>query len=235
MTQSATPFKTLEALRTDLQARIGGAAGISFNKPILNSFLQSAQEALYEATDWKHLRARKIITVANGSVWYDLPTDCNMEKVTLVAIEEAGRWTPLVEGIDLHRRNWYSSPATPTRYDVSWNADAANAWKVQIEIHPEPLLDGRMLVEYVRTLLPFTDDNHVASIPTGPLFLHALTNAKLHYRQPDGPQYAQQLEAMLMELKGRHRRKTVVTPRGGTRILDEDIAYLVPPTDYPGA
>ncbi len=233
MTTSATPFRTLESLRTELQARIGGAAGISFAKPILDSFLQRAQEALYDVCEWKHLRASKEIIVADGSIWYDLPPDCNLERIEGVWIKSSGAWLALREGITVQQRN-FSTPADPCRYEIRWNADAANAWKVQIELHPEPIVDSQLRIEYVRALLPFVDDDHVASIPAGPLFLHALTNAKLHYRQPDGPQYAQQLEAMLLELKGRHRRATVVTPRRESRVLDEDLGYLLPPVSVPG-
>lgn len=235
MTQSATPFRTLESLRTDLQARIGGAAGISFNNPILTSFLQSAQESLYTLVEWKHLRAVKLIDVADGSVWYDLPTDADLERVHLVAIEESGRWKPLCEGIPLQRRNWITSRQTPTRYEIHWNVDAANAWKVQIELHPVPLHDTRLRFEYTRKPLPFSHDNDRASLPTEPLFLHALAAAKAHYRQPDAPMYAQQLESLLNRLVGQHRRTDVVVPRQHRRILDEDVGYLMPPTDIPGA
>lgn len=228
MTHSATPFRTLESLRTELQARIGGAAGISFAKPILTSFLQQAQEALYTLVPWKHLRAAATITLADGSVWYDLPEDCNAEGVERVAVLYGGSWLPLTEGIELRHRN-FSTPGTPSRYEIAWNAGAVTAWKVQIEIHPEPVADGQLRIEYVRSLLPFTDDTHVASIPDGPLFLHALANAKMHYRQPDGPQYAQQLEAMLLRLRGAHRRTTVVTPARVDRMLDEDRIYTMPP------
>jgi hypothetical protein len=221
-------------LRTELQVRIGGAAVISFAKPILDSFLQRAQEALYEVGEWKHLRASAVIDVADGSIWYDLPTDCNLERIEGVWILSWGAWLALREGISVQQRN-FSAPADPCRYEIRWNADAVNpSWKVQIELHPEPIVDSKLRIEYVRSLLPFTEDSHVASIPTGPLFLHALTNAKLHYRQPDGPQYAQQLEAMLLDLKGRHRRATVVTPRSERRVLDEDVPYLLPPTSVPG-
>lgn len=232
MTRSASPFRTLESLRTELQARIGAAAGIAFAKPLLDSFLQGAQEALYELVPWKHLRASATITVANGSIWYDLPADCDLERIESVSILYGGSWLPLTQGIELRHRN-FSTPGTPSRYDVRWNASAASGWKVQLEIHPEPSQDGTIRVEYQRTCLPFVADNDVASIPTGPLFLHALTNAKLHYRQPDGPAYAKQLEAMLTELKGRHRRATVVSPRRVRPMLDEDAVYNFPPTDYP--
>jgi hypothetical protein len=232
MTRSANPFRTLESLRTELQARIGAAAGIAFAKPLLDSFLQGAQEALYELVPWKHLWASATITVANGSVWYDLPADCDLERIESVSILYGGSWLPLVQGIELRHRN-FSTPGTPSRYDVRWNASATGAWKVQVELHPVPSQDGTLRVEYQRTCLRFTEDNDEASIPTGPLFLHALTNAKMHYRQPDGPAYAKQLEAMLTELKGRHRRATVVSPRRVRPMLDEDAVYNFPPTDYP--
>lgn len=233
MTFSGTPPRTLESLRTELQARIGGAAGISFNKPILDSFLRGAQEALYEAVVWKHLRASKVIEVESGSVWYDLPADCNLERIEGVWIKASGSWLAMREGITVQHRN-FATPADPCRYEIAWNQGSVSGWPVQIEVHPEPIVDTQLRIEYVRALLPFFADSHVASIPTEPLFLHALTNAKLHYRQPDGPQYATQLEAMMLELRGKHRRATVVTPRRESRVLDEDVPYSLPPTSVPG-
>lgn len=233
MTFTTTPFRTLESLRTELQARLGAAAGVAFAKPIFDSFLRGAQDALYELVPWKHLRASAEIQVAEGSRWYDLPQDCNLERIGLVAMQAGGVWQPLTEGIELRHRN-FAAPGAPTRYDIQWNAAATTDWKVQLEIFPVPAQDGWLRIEYTRALLPFAADNDVASIPTGPLFLHALTNAKLHYRQPDGPQYATQLEAMLSELRGRHRRITTIGP-GRPRILDEDLVYTRTPLEYPGA
>lgn len=232
MTRSVQPFRTLESLRTELQARIGAAAGIAFAKPLLDSFLRGAQEALYELVPWKHLRAVAEIPVANGSVWYDLPEDCDLERIESVSVLYGNTWLSLREGIDLAHRN-HATPGTPCRYEIRWNESSTAAWPVQVELYPVPVLDGMLRIEYQRTCLPFTADNHEASIPTGPLFLHALTNAKLHYRQPDGPAYAKQLEAMLTALRAGHRRASVVVPRRSPRMLDEDKGYCLPPTDYP--
>jgi hypothetical protein len=234
MTFSSAPFRTLESLRTELAARVGGMAGVSFGHPILTSFLQGAQEALYEIGQWRHLRSHAEIAVSAGSVWYDLPDDCNVEKIGLVAHRISGTWVPLHEGIELRHRN-FSAPGQPSRYDVSWNPDAvAPAWKVQIELHPQPIAATTVRIEYTRSLLPFFLDDHVASIPTGPLFLHALANAKQHFRQPDAPSYAAQLEALLTSIQAGHRRVNVIRPAGRRRVLDEDIGYLLPPTDIPG-
>ena len=68
-------------------------------------------------------------------------------------------------------------------------------------------------------------DNDRASLDDGLIFLHALTNAKLHYKQADGEAYANQLNAMLAKLKGKSRGQAVVS-RG-----DPDAVYVARPKD----
>ena len=50
------------------------------------------------------------------------------------------------------------------------------------------------------------------SLPSEMVYLHALANAKLHYRQPDAPTYSTQLDNLMMQLKAKHRAKTVWGP-----------------------
>jgi phage-related protein len=54
--------------------------------------------------------------------------------------------------------------------------------------------------------------------------LHALTNAKLHYKQQDGQSYANQLSAMITKLKGQNRGQAV-------HHREPDSVYLARPRD----
>ena len=56
------PYRTLEALRTELSARLGmggmGASG-GASLSLLNSFLRNGQDQLYRMQDWRHLTVSK--------------------------------------------------------------------------------------------------------------------------------------------------------------------------------
>lgn len=227
MTFSGSKFRTLGKLRDDVQARIGAVATTAFGDNLIESFLIDAQNQLYELCEWKHLRASAEKEIVAGHVWYDLPDDCNLEKITGIWIKRQGRYVPMHEGISVSDRNWQIGD--PCRYDIQWNSAAPDGeWKVQAEIFPPPTYDTTLRIEYTRSLLPFSEPDHEASIPDSAIFLHALTNAKLHFRQPDGPAYQTQLNAMVGKLKSEHRRQKVFGP---ARVVTDPMAaaYIYPP------
>jgi hypothetical protein len=199
-------FRTLGEMRSELARRLGfGAQGSSgINSGLLDSFLQSAQDQLWWQFDWRHLITYDEKITEAGSVAYDWATDCDPTRITSLAIWDGVRWVPMDEGIDWAMRSTVDSRTIPARYERF----------AQMEIWPEP--DDAYTVRryYVRSCDAFTQDAHRASLDDALIFLHALTNAKAHYRQPDSQGYATQLEAMLTRLKGKSRGQAVVR-RGG--------------------
>lgn len=94
-----------------------------------------------------------------------------------------------------------------------------------MEVWPPP--DGIYTIRryYVASPARFTQDNDRASLDDALIFLHALTNAKLHYKQQDGQTYANQLNAMLDKLKAKNRGQPAIRRR------DPDTVYLARPRD----
>lgn len=224
MTRSSIKFRTLESLRNEVQTRIGAAASTAFGAELIDSFVQDAQRQLYALCDWKHLRSAAEIPIVADHYWYDLPDGCNLERIEGVWIKLSNLWQPLCEGIEIGDRNWLTGD--PRRYDVRWNDSApAQTWNVQIEIFPEPKYDTVVRVEYMRECGRFEEPEDTASIPDSAIFLHALTSAKLHFRQPDGPAYQTQLNVLVSRLKSEHRREKVIRPQGPPM----DLTYAYPP------
>lgn len=212
--------KTLGELRAELQTRTGfgasGTAGI-VNAPIMNSFLRSAQEQLYEACDWRELvTSNEILTGVSQSL-YDYPADCNIERIRQMSIWDGGRWCDLVEDITSEQRS-YEIGGRPMKYERM----------AQIELWPVPQAQYRFRREYVKTLAPFTESLHRASLPTEPIFLVALANAKAHYKQADADRYQTQAEAVFTRLKAQHRGRTVWERETPTR-HSRDAYYSFPP------
>ena len=209
-------YRTLGELRAELSVRLGfgasGSAGI--NSALLNSFLSGAQGQLYEQFDWKALRRSEEISTGVAQTLYDWPADGNLERVLEVAVNDGVRWVPLTEGITLGMRS-DATPQMPRRFE---RFEQMEVWPIPDAVYP-------VRREYVAALGRFTQDNDRASLDEGLIFLHALANAKQHYRQPDAQSYATQLAATLGRLKAKNRGASVVQRETA------DDAYLSRPVD----
>lgn len=195
-------YKTLGELRSDLSRRLGfGAQGSSgINSALLDTFLQNAQDQLFAAFEWRQLIKYDEKTTGVGQINYDWAEDCEPTHLREIAIYDGARWVPMEEGISWDMRS-QDTTSTPTRYERY----------AQMEVWPVPDAAYTIRRYYVATPARFTQDNDRASIDDGLVFLHAVTNAKLHYKQNDGQAYANQLNAMLDKLKGKNRGQAVVS------------------------
>lgn len=204
-------YRTLGELRSELSRRLGfGAQGSSgINSSLLDSFLLNAQEQIYAAFEWRNLIKYDEKVTGVGQSLYDWATDCDPTHLVNIAIHDGSRWIPMEEGIDWDQRSM-DTTSIPLRYERY----------TQMEVWPIPDQAYTIRRYYVAKPSRFTQDNDRASIDDGLIFLHALTNAKLHYKQTDGEAYANQLNAMLDKLKGKNR--------GGNAVVSRTSASYVP-------
>lgn len=194
--------KTLGEIRSNIQTRLGfgmaGQAGI-VNSALIDSMIQSAQEQLYLQFDWAELKAVYERSTGSDQQFYDYPVDCNIERMTSFVIIWGGRHIPLKEGIEPQHRT-LNAGSVPARYER----------RDQIELYPIPQTDEYTLrFEYIKTLSPLIVNSDRTSLPSEIIYLHALSNAKAHYRQPDAETYASQLDALMNKLKAKHRSTKV--------------------------
>lgn len=202
----ALPLKrTLGEMRSDIQVRLGfgmaGQAGV-VNAQLIDSMLRSGQEQLYVQFDWLELKGVELRSTGVGQQFYDYPADCNVERITGIFCSWGGQFHELEEGIDHRDRNFPASNI-PQKYER----------RDQYELWPVPQAVYALRLEYEKTLGPFSANSDRSSLPSEIVYLHALANAKKHYRQPDADTYASQLDAVLSRLKMRHRAKTVYSRR----------------------
>jgi hypothetical protein len=195
-------YKTLGELRGDLSRRLGfGAQGSSgINSSLLDTFLQNAQDQLFAAFEWRNLIKYDEKVCGVDQTEYDWATDCDPTHIRSIAVYDGSRWVPMNEGIDWDMRS-QDTTSIPSRYERYG----------QMEVWPVPDSQYTIRRYYVATPARFTQDNDRASIDDGLVFLHAVTNAKLHYKQNDGEAYANQLNAMLTKLKAKNRGQAVVS------------------------
>lgn len=210
--------RTLGEIRSDIQIRLGfGMAGQSgvVNSSLIDSMIRSAQNQLYEQFDFLEMKKVDERSTGADQAFYDYPSDCNMQRIIEMSVKYGGRYWPLTEGITLQDRSATSSGKVPQKYER----------RDQFELWPVPT-DSTIIIrtEYIKVLSPLVSNSDRISIPDETVYLHALANAKSHYRQPDASAYSNQLTALLEKIKARHRGRSIWTrekQRG---------AYDYPPT-----
>lgn len=195
--------KTLGEIRSDIQSRLGfgmaGQAGV-VNSGLMDSMIRSAQEQLYDQFDWLELKGVEERATGTDQRYYDYPVDCNVDRIQTISVLYAGQYIPLLEGIELSDRGIHSVGIVPAKYER----------RDQIELWPVPKsADLTLRIEYIKTLGALVQNSDRVSLSPQAIYLHALSNAKAHYRQPDADKYAGQLEVLLAKQKARHRSKAV--------------------------
>lgn len=189
-------YRTLEDLRTELLARLGmggmGASG-GANQGLIDSFLRNGQAQLYRMQDWKHLTWYEDKTLGVGQNQLDYPDACARDqRVLRFETVYNGQWRRLIEGIDTDHWNFMDTPSFPTRFERY----------AQVLIYPKADVAYTMRFWYVRDLGRFTQNTDRCTLDDGMVFLHALANAKSHYRHPDAGTYQGQLNTLLASIRG---------------------------------
>lgn len=193
---------------------MAGQAGV-VNSPLIDSMIRSAQTQLYEQFDWLELKRVEERLTGTSQQFYDYPSDCNVERILGMWLIWGGRHIPLKEGISGSDRSW-NPGGVPQKYER----------RDQYELWPIPTsADYTIRTEYIKTLDPLNVNSDRTSLPSEIVYLHALSNAKAHYRQPDAQTYASQLDALLLKYKAQHRSQSVWSKSSGARS-----PYDYPPT-----
>ena len=203
--------RTLGEIRSDLQIRLGfGAAGQAgvVNAPIIDSFIRSADEQLYWQCDWRHLISTQERLTGIEQALYDYPSDANPSRLLQVAVRVGGVWQVLTAGIELYHRS-RDYHGAPTRFDAV----------SQVELWPVPDEQMPLRFEYVQGYQHMVRDNDRPMCDSQLVFLQALVNAKLHYRQSDGQVYADQMRALLDKTMQRQRRHDSFGPNRNDAVL----------------
>jgi hypothetical protein len=189
-------YRTLGALRAEVLARLGmagmGASG-GANQVLINSFLRNGQDQLYRLQDWKHLIAYEDKALGVTQNLIDYPVACTRDR-RVMRIESLynGQYIRMPEGIRTEDWSNMETPGSPIRYDRY----------AQILIYPRSDQIYTLRVWFVGDLGRFTEEGDVATLDDEMVLLHAVANAKAHYRQPDAQLYQGQLNTLLGQLRG---------------------------------
>lgn len=207
-------YRTLGEIRAILQARLGmGAMGASgANQTLLNSFITNAQAQLYRLQDWKFLTDYFDKTLGVSQNLIDYPTAGTMgatgcerdQRILRLESPQNGQYIPLREGITTEMWSTMDTQSWPSRFERFR----------QILIYPKADQIYTVRVWFVADLGVFSQDAHTATLDDEMILLHALTNAKAHYRQPDAQTYQGQLDALLSALRGQSFTTDSVYRRG---------------------
>lgn len=214
--------KQLGELRDELAARVGrayqGSSG-SINKTLLNSFLQDAQEQLYEKYRWKRLFTTWQLNLGQAQQLLDYPLnadtlrgaggDCNPDLIKEIRVQvDTNFWYTLTEGIEAVHDTVYTNPTYPRKFErldqIEFWPNTDKIYTIQIDGYP--------------FLYSFTLDADRCTIQSRAVFLLALINAKAHYGQKDAKVYEGQLTSLIKRHATRvHGTKRYIPGNPGTR------------------
>ena len=201
-------YRTLGELRGVLLARCGmggmGASG-GANQALMDSFLSNAQTQLYWMADWKNLTWFEDKTTGSGQNVYDYPAACARNRRLLrIEVLHSGQWVELREGISTSMWSTMDSQSIPARYERLG----------QVLVYPKADAAYTLRFWYVSDLGRFTENEDRATLDDEMLLLHAVTNAKAHYRHPDAKLYEGQLNTLLASIRGQSFGSNGVYRRG---------------------
>lgn len=196
-------YRTLGELRTELLARLGmGAMGASggANLTLIDSFLRNGQAQLYRLQDWKHLIDYQDKTLGEEQNLLDYPDSGVMsgraasrdKRILRVERYFGGEWKKLDEGISTSDWNEMDTLSYPMKYERYG----------QLLIYPKANQTYTVRLWFVGDLDPLVAEDDACTLDDEMVFLHALANAKAHYRQPDAKEYQGQLNTLLASLRG---------------------------------
>lgn len=208
-------YRTLGALQAELLARLGmGAMGASggANLTLITSFLRNGQAQLYRMQDWKHLTDYEDLSLGTEQNLLDYPTEGVMtgrgctrdQRILRLERYVGGEYAALVEGIRTSDWNTMDTLSYPMRYQRL----------AQLQIYPKADQVYPVRAWFVADLGAFAAAEDVCTLDDEMVLLHALANAKAHYRQPDAATYQGQLNTLLGSLRGQSFGSNGVYRRG---------------------
>jgi hypothetical protein len=169
-----------------------GASG-GANQALFDSFLSNGQFQLYMLQDWRHLIKYSTTNLGVSQNQIDYPADA-ARSMRILGIDTpyGGVWRDLFEGITTDMWSTMETLSYPCRYERY----------EQVLIYPKADQIYQIRFRYVADLDRFTENDDRATIDDEMILLHAVTMAKLHYRQPDAEAYKGQLDALVARLRG---------------------------------
>lgn len=224
-------YRTLGELRAELLARLGmGAMGASggSNGTLITSFLRNGQAQLYRMQDWKHLIDYQDKTLGTSQNLVDYPNAGVMsgrgaardKRILDVQTVYGGQYRQVKEGIRMDDWNTMDTLSFPARHERY----------AQILIYPKANATYTVRIWFVGDLDPFTEEDHRATLDDEMVLLHALANAKSHYRHPDAQTYQGQLNTLLASLRGQsfgsngvYRRDDSPPPEPRPAVVGRDV------------
>ena len=198
-------IRTLSELRSVVAVRLGyvvNADTLNINQPLIDSWLQSAANQLYEEFE-DQLKRPVNVSAQNQDAQSLLitrlavPTVLDPYHINSLSVQFGGSWMTMEGRItDVERNN--NAPATlPVKWDI--NFDSNEYW---IELWPLPDKIYTFRFDGTGRTVPFTADTDLCPVyPDELVFLHALANGKAHNQMPDAEVISGQFENLLMRVR----------------------------------
>lgn len=221
---------TLGELRHKLAVRLGFATSgdiVLRQLPILEDFLQEAQDWLYWNIEDERWFVTARIQPGLGQSLLDLPADLETRKPLSFWVRDrvegsaCWSWQRLTRGhlfnahieehsLDAHTPFMRSTDNSLGGYPCSYRFVGR-----QFEVAPAtPTQTAEIRIDYTRALPRFVQEQDRLLVDERPVLLYALAQAKAHYQHPDAGQYGGLLEKYLGKLRaGSHTDERYIPGR----------------------
>jgi len=178
--------------------------------PIIKQILMRTQTKLYNEFNWPFLIVEADQNLAANTRYYTFPTNLNPEKILKVHCKYSTLWQEVQNGFYTDVYNYSNSDDNSTSQPVSlWRRYSTT----QYEVWPMPSDSTQVLrFRYVKNLLPFLNNNDVATLDRDLLVLFATAELAARLKLPDA-------EAKLVQAQAHYRNMRATTQKQNMFVL----------------
>lgn len=210
MARGTTLVRLLDLYRAECRISLNPAHNSSARESQLRH-IQRVQEWLWNEFAWPHLMVDRMLPLAAGQRYYDMPDDLDIDRIIKIEVRYDQVYCPLKAGIDAPQYAAYDS-------DLDQRQSPAQRWKIteneQIEIWPIPdtnadptTLEGNLKIHGVRKLKKLVADDDRADLDDRLIILYCASEYLAGVGGRDASLKLEQANKLFSKLRGQ------LTPR----------------------
>lgn len=210
----------LRQLRAEIGHSTSTVTGMNAEDALIAT-LERTQQRLWEGWDWAHLWVRRVIPLAAGQRFYNVPADLFFEKIRKVEVRDCGEWRPVLPGIDECHYIVSDSDIGMRRYpveryahtedpqDTAGNIDGRGmieVWPIPDRNYNPETLDGALRTQGIRTIRRFSQLDDRCELDHNLIVLYSAAEILARQKSADAEAKLGAARVMEMRLRGDGQR-----------------------------
>jgi hypothetical protein len=210
----------LRSLRAEIGHSTSVVTGMNAEDALVTT-LERTQKRLWEEWDWPHLMVRRIVPMAAGSRYYNVPADLYFEKIRKAEIRYSGEWRPVEPGIDechylicdsdigqrSHPVERYQVTEDPQ--DTGGNVDGrgmVEVWPIPDSNYSPETLEGALRFHGIRTIRRFSEPTDRCELDDSLIVLYSAAEILARQRSADAEIKLAHARKLELQLRGQGQR-----------------------------